>query len=270
MIKRTLAKIKRRRKKASGWKFVGASVRGTSHKKLSLPCQDAYHFEQPDAGIIMMAVADGAGSASRAEIGASIAVKAAIEHLQESYNKCRDAKNEENIKALVLDSVDRARSTVEKYAEESADKVSDFACTLLLTLATDEFIALAQIGDGGVVIQDFENNITSLTVPESSTYANETYFLVSPNAFEHTQFQLWKGKTKHIAMFSDGLQYLCLQMPGGTPSGKFFIPLFKFLDSSGNKKNLEKELTGFLGSERVKGHTDDDITLIMSVFQDRK
>ena len=267
---RLLRFLKKWRKKSSGWRLAGASVCGTSHIKKSLPCQDAYHFEQPSAEIIMMAVADGAGSALRAEEGASIAVKAAIGHLRESYKECRDLKNQEKIESLVLGSVYKARLAVEKHVEENNDKVSDFACTLLLTFATDDFVAMAQIGDGGVVIQDFENNITGLTIPEPSTYANETSFLISPNAFEHMQFQLWKGKAKHIAMFSDGLQYLCLQMPGGTPYDKFFKPLFKFLDSSRDQSILEKDLTNFLESGKVKEHTDDDITLIMSVFEDRK
>lgn len=269
-MRKKLAKSKKGRKKTSGWRFAGTSVCGTSHKRLALPCQDAYHFEQPSAGIIMMAVADGAGSALRAEEGASIAVKAAIRHLQESYIKCLDSKDEEDIKLLVLDSVDSARLAVEKYAEENNDKVSDFACTFLLTFATGEFVAFAQIGDGGVVIQDFEGEITGLTIPESSTYANETYFLVSPNAFEHTQFRLWKGKTKHIAMFSDGLQHLCLQMPEGTPYDKFFKPLFKFLDASKDQSILEANLTDFLSSQKITAQTDDDITLIMSVFENYK
>jgi len=264
------AKSKNGRKKTLGWRFAGTSVCGTSHKRLALPCQDAYHFEQPSTEIMMMAVADGAGSASRSDEGASIAVKAAISHLQESYIECLDPEDEEDIKSLVLDSVDRARLAVEKHAEESNDVVSAFACTLLLTFATNKFVALAQIGDGGVVIQDFDGKITGLTIPEPSTYANETYFLVSSKAFEHTQFQLWKGETKHIAMFSDGLQYLCLQMPEGTPYDKFFKPLFNFLDSSRDQTILEKNLTDFLNSQKVKDHTDDDITLIMSVFESYK
>lgn len=269
-MKRKLATSKKGRKKNSGWRFAGVSVRGTSHKKSALPCQDAYHFEQPSAEIIMMAVADGAGSASRADEGASIAVKAAIRHLQESYNECLNPQDEESIKSLILDSVDRARLAVEKYAEESNDEVSAFACTLLLTFATSEFVAFAQIGDGGAVIEDFEGKITALTIPESSTYANETCFLVSRNSFEHTQFRLWKGKTKHIAMFSDGLQHLCLQMPEGIPYDKFFKPLFRFLDSSRDQSILEENLTDFLESQKVSSHTDDDITLIMSVFEGYK
>jgi hypothetical protein len=261
---------KSKRKRTSGWRFAGASVCGTSHTRLALPCQDAYHFEQPSAEVIMMAVADGAGSALRADEGASVAVKAAIRHLQESYNECRNPEGEENIESIVLDSVKRARLAVEKYAEESNDEVSAFACTLLLIFAAREFVAFAQIGDGGAVIQDFEGKITGLTTPEPSTYANETCFLVSPNAFEHTQFRLWKGKTKHIAMFSDGLQHLCLQMPEGTPYDKFFKPLFEFLGSSREQSILEESLTDFLKSQKVREHTDDDITLILSVFESYK
>jgi len=269
-MKRKYTKSNNRRKEISGWRFAGASVSGTSHKRLSLPCQDAYHFEQPSAGIMLMAVADGAGSAARSDEGASIAVKAAVEYLQKSCGEYIGSENEEGIESLFLDSVKTARFAVEKHAEESNEDVSLFACTLLLIFAVREFVALAQIGDGGVVIQDYEGKITGLTVPEPSRYANETYFLVSPNAFEHLQFRFWKGETKHIAMFSDGLQYLCLRMPDGTPYDEFFKPLFRFLDSSRDQSLLEKNLTDFLVSQKVKAHTDDDITLIMSVFESYK
>jgi hypothetical protein len=265
-----LAKSKKNQEKKIGWRFAGTSVCGSSHEKLALPCQDAYHYEQPSAEIIMMAVADGAGSALRSDEGASIAVKVAIEHLRESYHKCLNPKYEEDIKSLILGSMNKARESVEKYAKENNVKVSEFACTLLLTCATDKFIAFAQIGDGGVVIQNDKSEIIGLTIPESSTYANETSFLVSPNALDHTQFKLWKGKAKHIAMFSDGLQYLCLQMPDGIPYDKFFKPLFKFLDSSKGQSILEKKLTEFFKSPKVRSHTDDDITLIISVFEGYK
>ena len=49
----------------AGWRIVGASVQGTSHQKDDIPCQDAHGYRVLLSGAIVVAVADGAGTASR-------------------------------------------------------------------------------------------------------------------------------------------------------------------------------------------------------------
>ena len=48
------------------WRVIGASEQGTSHHQHDLPCQDAYAW-QVIGDHFMIAVADGLGSAARAE-----------------------------------------------------------------------------------------------------------------------------------------------------------------------------------------------------------
>ncbi|NJK69758.1 MAG: protein phosphatase 2C domain-containing protein, partial [Microcoleus sp. SU_5_3] len=58
----------------TNWQVVAASVTGTSHEKRSQPCQDAHCWRLLPNNVLAAAVADGAGSAALAEIGAKIAV----------------------------------------------------------------------------------------------------------------------------------------------------------------------------------------------------
>lgn len=62
------------------WKAIARSATGTSHQKQQLPCQD-YGDYQILNEVIIGSVADGAGSAKHAEVGAKLAVKTVLEYL---------------------------------------------------------------------------------------------------------------------------------------------------------------------------------------------
>jgi serine/threonine protein phosphatase PrpC len=64
------------------WKAAAASVRGVSHEKTGKPCQDASLWEILLPCTLAVVVADGAGSASLGEIGASVASQAALGTIQ--------------------------------------------------------------------------------------------------------------------------------------------------------------------------------------------
>jgi serine/threonine protein phosphatase PrpC len=66
---------------ASKWRFLGVSVQGTSHLEKNTPCQDAHTCLQTPNGELLLAVADGAGSAERSQEGAQLAVKQAVSTL---------------------------------------------------------------------------------------------------------------------------------------------------------------------------------------------
>jgi serine/threonine protein phosphatase PrpC len=60
---------------------VGESVVGTSHIKVGQPGQDAHHWSVLPDGTLVAAVADGAGSATLAEVGATLAAQTAVKFL---------------------------------------------------------------------------------------------------------------------------------------------------------------------------------------------
>jgi serine/threonine protein phosphatase PrpC len=61
------------------WQALGASVKGGAHEKQGLSCQDAYYwwFHRRGRGLLI-AVADGAGSAPKADKGARRATKGEV------------------------------------------------------------------------------------------------------------------------------------------------------------------------------------------------
>jgi Serine/threonine protein phosphatase len=236
---------------------------GTSHEKRSQPCQDAHQWRLLPNGVLAAAVADGAGSATLAEVGAKIAVEAAVERFV-STKMLPQTDDEWYVFLTATLQVARAAVEAEAAVREVASR--DLACTLIAVVATPELIAVAQIGDGAAVAGDSAGNAIALTIPPCGEYINETIFLISPNAVETAQFQVHREKMAHLAVFSDGLQMLALKIPEGTPHGPFFAPLFRFSREFKDEVEAKQQLESFLRSPRVSERTDDDLTLLLASF----
>lgn len=249
----------------TNWRVVSASVTGTSHEKRSQPCQDAHRWHLLPNGALIAAVADGAGSAALAEVGATIAVDAAVAAVSQRHTLPQD---EGEWQYLLWDALTAARTAVEAEANLRESNPRDLASTLILVVATPEQVAVAQVGDGAAVVGYGDGNIAALTVPPCGEYINETIFLVSPDAIETAQWQVWQGKPAHIAIFSDGLQMLALKMPEASPHVPFFSPLFRFVAQIQDEAEAKQQLDSFLRSPRVTERTDDDLTLLLASFSD--
>ena len=69
----------------NAWPAAAAAVRGRSHERSGAPCQDAVLFLHRK-GFVTVALADGAGSALHADVGARVAVAAAVRALEELFH----------------------------------------------------------------------------------------------------------------------------------------------------------------------------------------
>jgi serine/threonine protein phosphatase PrpC len=63
------------------WNFVGAKVTGCSHIRSDMPCQDAFALRLLPGETLIVAIADGAGSSARSDVGAQFAVQAALDKI---------------------------------------------------------------------------------------------------------------------------------------------------------------------------------------------
>lgn len=256
------------------WRIVAASVRGKSHEKARQLCQDAHYWEKLPEGILVGAVADGAGSAILGKVGAIVAAQTAVETICSKEATLRSLlsqspalpSDEANWRSLLMNALVAAKTAVE--AEAAACKISarHLATTLIIVVATPSLIAAAQVGDGVAVASDNQGNLIPLTVPQHGEYINETTFLVSPNALSTAQVSLWRGPTTNIALLSDGLQMLALDMTKGTPYVPFFSPFFNFVAKVTDETEAKKQLVAFLRSPRTTERTDDDLTLFLATL----
>ncbi len=241
--------------------FYGASVQGASHVRADLPCQDAHGCKIIRQGICC-AVADGLGTAVRADEGSRIAVATALAALVESSEAepgwvTLDAM-EESLRQSFLD----ARNALD-MASGASSPLGDLATTLLVAVVTHNATAIGKIGDGGIVGRWESGDIVALSAPTLGEYVNEVEPLTSAKAMEHIRIRSWPMAVREVALFSDGLQALAMNLATGLPFSPFFDPFFNIPIVEGTDVWSER-LSQFLLSERVCKRTEDDKTLVVA------
>ncbi len=232
---------------------MGCSVAGSSHIKNNIPCED-YCGWKIYSDTVVMAVADGAGSASLGSLGAKVAVEAALQTFSLMPS---DAISGAHLKLAAYNSL----QGVTRHAEALCMEPSDLASTLILVAASPVRIVALQIGDGASLFTSPGGSYESCTTPPESEYANETTFLTSKNALETCQLVEKNTPVHQVAVITDGLQRIALQMPQATPFVPFFQPILQFAKNSSDSG--EDELKRFLQSPRITSRTDDDLTLLI-------
>ena len=251
------------------WRAYGASVRGTSHRRSGLPCQDAHGWRELPAGGLLCAVADGLGSAPRADEGAQRAVAAALDALAAALTAAPAApaaSDEAAIAGSLRAAFAAARAALERDADPNP--LRDYATTLLLAAVTPGWTAVGQIGDGAVVGHWPDGRLETLSLPQRGEYANETTPLTSPDALARLQVRVWPAPLRALALFSDGLQGLCINLATGAPFERFFAPFLQALAGPFDGEATGTRLAAFLESARVCARTDDDKTLLVAGIPD--
>lgn len=247
---------------SSGWHALGCSVRGTSHREASTSCEDVSTIVALDRGLVL-AVADGAGSAARARLGATRAAGGASETAVRELLRAGTPADAEAWDRLLIGCLLGARRAVE--AEGGA--VHELSSTLLLAILYDDTLAVAQVGDGWVVAEDRRGGLWSVTRPVKGEYFNETVFVTSDTALESASRKVEPAsEITGLALLSDGLEMVACELAAGRPYAGFFGPLFAFVRGSSEPLAAKRRaLARLLDSERVNRRTTDDKTLLVAV-----
>ncbi|MEI6441678.1 MAG: PP2C family serine/threonine-protein phosphatase [Nostocales cyanobacterium ELA583] len=253
-------------KQISQWRIVAASVCGTSHSKNQQLCQDAHHWQLLANNVLVIAAADGAGSAKLSKVGSMIAVETAIEYLSRQEITSDTLANDNFLHYLLTNAMLVARNAIETEADVCNHQPHDLATTLILMIATPQIVAVAQVGDGLAVARNSMGNLIALTIPSSGEYINETTFLTSADALETAQIKICREEIVNVGVITDGLQMLALNMIVGEPHKPFFFPLFEFVANAEDRTLAKEHLMRFLSSEKITQRTDDDLTLVLAAF----
>ena len=217
------------------WRLLGASVVGAGHEVRGDGCDDAHAVASRLDRSLVIAVADGAGSAPRGGEGARLAVEVAL--------ACDDDP---------VAAVEAAAAAVD----------ADMATTLAVVHVGVDVVRVAQVGDGAVVLRR-GTELEVVGPVEREEFVNETVFLTSTTWRDHLRVdEVPADGVDGVAVLTDGLQLLAFELPSGQPHRPFFAPLYDFAASD---ESTTDELSAFLGSERVCARTDDDKTLVLAV-----
>ena len=258
---------------ASHWRVVRASVQGTSHAKTGQLCQDSSSVgESAPDGMLVAAVADGAGSAELSADGSRIAACAATRSAIRLLRLHSHPVYEGVLEEILHESVHSARNALEARAYRQNKPLRDFATTLIVAVCAPEITGAAQIGDGAMVTagdampDNRERGYTLFSAPQRGEYANTTNFITSDNWQNTLDIRMQCGGVSRLAMFTDGVQSIALDAASGNaPHAPFFAPLFRWAEKQENTDAAGNGLAAFLSSPRVTARADDDLTLLLAL-----
>lgn len=177
--------------KRLGVHLLAASVRGRSHAQKGTYRDDDYLVRCCPSGWVIVATADGAGSAEFSRQGSHLAVKYASEELEirlrETQAELEQASGDDARTRLLAGqcmfaAVREAVAAIERIAEGEGVPDSKFSTTLILVAARpvgERWLVLSfGIGDGGAAIwNDRTKTIIPLTRGDSGEFAGQTKFL---------------------------------------------------------------------------------------------
>jgi hypothetical protein len=244
------------------WRYATARTTGTSHLKTGSPCQDRFACLQVEDDIIVLALADGAGSGKMSESGAEAAVNTVVDVVEELIRQ-----GGSDFKAIIQEAVVEARKTVQSIAIEQSVLMRDLASTLLVVIMGKNGGAAAQIGDGVIAVRSGDDEWCWVFWPQHGEFVNTTRFLTEDDALDHLQVDSLPAAVSDLVLLSDGLERLALNFSTKEIFEPFFTGLSKPLVSSpgvGKIVSLSTKLEAFIKSERICSRSDDDISLILA------
>ncbi|MCM5570050.1 protein phosphatase 2C domain-containing protein [Burkholderiaceae bacterium FT117] len=252
------------------WIWVSASQIGTSHRRSGQQLQDAYScftvlpsLREVFVGI----VSDGAGSSIFGRQGAALICRtiglAARRHLSLGHPiPCRDT----------LESwVDQARDRIYRAAAHRGKEPRDFAATLVCAISDGQHSVFAHVGDGCAVTRErATGEWVAPTWPDHGEYASMTSFVTDQPAAKVRVCTI-SEEIDAIAIFSDGIERMVLDMATRKPAERFFAAVAAPVTDSpvpnGKDAALSRALAAYLDSEQVCARTDDDKTLVIATLR---
>ncbi len=247
------------------WHAWKAAVAGRSHRTARKRCQDfcGYrivrgHGQSYAIGV----VADGAGSAKHGRAGAEIAcallLRAARRLILANQRLTSIGRDQ------ICEILRQARGIIVNRA--CGGQVRDFATTAAFAILGPNGCLFASVGDSVIVAGD-QDSYLPVFWPENGEFAGTTTFLTEGDFEEHLQFETRPAPVAEVALFTDGLSPVALNVCEQKAHGPFFSPLFGQLRSTIRRRTprfmVERGLRRFLGSGEMENRLDDDRSLVL-------
>ncbi len=248
------------------WTWAGATVRGTSHEKLGEPRQDsaaAAEIPSHEGSVLALVVCDGAGSASKGDVGSRTACLAAHSIIRSYLNSGnRISQLDRRIGETWLLEI---RRQVSAKSQMLGLPIRELATTLTIVMASESHTFILAVGDSPCVIHNGSKWLAPIW-PMRGQYANQTFFITQD------PIPLWdcaivESQIDRIAALSDGIDKLVLHDRDREVFAPFFDGIFDGLQSVeglGRSRQFSHGMTAFLTSKRINDLTDDDKTLIVA------
>ena len=190
------------------WSVRGASVRGRSHAHRGEYRDDALAGGARD-DVLVLAVADGAGSSALSRIGAAVTAQLAVDRTIARF--ATDATNIDRTSRLgtaMAHAVHDAAMRLHELATIGGVSPTALRTTVIIVAIVGETMLVSQVGDGAVLIRKTDGSVMRVGAQRETAWAGEVTCFV-PDACAMTQAaalrQLRTSEVTLIALMTDGL-----------------------------------------------------------------
>jgi hypothetical protein len=211
-----------------------------------------------------IALADGAGSRPRSEIGAEAVVRASLRMLltqfDQIYGMC-----ERNSNLARRHIHERLMCVLYREAVRHECEVDALASTLLFVAHKGGRFIAAHVGDGVIVQVDEHGIAKTLSHPENGEYTNTTVFVTDLKSMEN--IRLFHGisasSLSGFVLMSDGCAESLYEKKTGQPASA--VAKLLLWNSEISKKKMESILTENMERVFSKKSSDDCSLAFMSI-----
>jgi Protein phosphatase 2C len=246
------------------WLVLAGCSAGAGHDRAAVSSQDAHAVTEVDDTLVV-AVADGAGSAPFAGVGAALAVRLA----QQEMGRLLRAKGE--LPALVRTGARRTlrrfHRSVAALAHGAGLHPRDFATTLTVVLARPPWVAAFAVGDGFVVTRA-RDELTLLLAPPGGADRPPGAATLLPLRFGNVRAERRMTRVDGLtglAVGTDGLESLMIEFAGARPVRPAAKPFHRLFALADDPETDPSALNRILAGRPVGDLSSDDRTLVLAV-----
>lgn len=193
---------------SDAWQVQGASVRGRSHAHRGEHRDDAIACDA-HGDLVLLAVADGAGSSALSRIGAACAADIAVQRTRERHAADTDTADPvARLGTAMAHAVHDAAVHLHTLAATAELPPSAFRTTLILVAIAGDVVLVSQVGDGAVLAQKVDGSVVRVGAARDTMWAGEVAcFVPEPCAIAAAaEFrQLRASEVSLLALMSDGI-----------------------------------------------------------------
>lgn len=230
-----------REEHARGLTLVTVSDIGSNHRALFMPNQDSVDFAINGEDFVL-AVSDGVGSCSKAELGSKEAVASCVRVFTLIKNRIIEFESDNVVDALIN----------EWRVSLKHEKLDDCCATLKAIFKIGQVMKVVSVGDGFIAVSSDGLNLLSPT--EETSFSNETSCLCSkmePCDFWTSDFNLDTHKPYAALCCTDGVA-------NGIMEGQE-LNLIRDIEESTRVDILKEEIEALL--EDISDYCFDDKTV---------
>ena len=248
--------------------FFCYSLRGSSHEKSSMPCQDrCYSKYVKPGGYLIIAIADGVGSCALSNLGAHVAVHTSVDFLAEKLSQL-PKKNftVEQIGQLLRRMMQTTYDAVEKTAEDAQQLLFSLQSTLTVAIYDGKDLYFAHAGDDGIVALNTDGCLQLATVRHKGEEASSVYPLQSVNTWQYGMFK----NTAAFVLATDGV--LDSFVSSAYENNRVYYPFIQRafsakITSAMDTKDICQEMYTHMQEPEFRNAVTDDLTIAVVTNQ---